>query len=190
LGKPLSVTQLIENYKQGDEGALGELLPQVYEQLKKIANAYLRKEKAGHTLQPSALVNEAFLKLVEMKEVRWESRAHFLASTAKIMRWVLMDHAKAKRREKRGGGQLRVTFQEGEHAKPDEGLDYMALDHALEQLAATDERRARVVELRFFGGLSVEETAEVLSTSPATVKRDWTLAKAWLFRELSKNDSK
>jgi RNA polymerase sigma-70 factor, ECF subfamily len=188
MGKP--VTELIESYRNGDQKALEELLPQVNDQLRRIAAAYLRKERPGHTLQPTALVNEAFLKMVDQKEVRWENRAHFFAAAAKLMRWVLMDHAKARNREKRGGGAFRVTFEEGINWSKDEGLDFEALHQALEKLEKQDERRGRVVELRFFGGLSIEEIAEVLQTSPATVKRDWTMARAWLFRELSENKSK
>lgn len=187
MGKPASVTELIESYRNGDEKALEELLPQVLDQLRRIAQAYLRKERPGHTLQPTALVNEAFLKMVDQKEVRWENRAHFFAAAAKLMRWILMDHAKAKGREKRGGGAFRVTFEEGLQWSKDDGLEFEALHGALEKLEKEDARRARVVELRFFGGLSIEEIAEVTNTSPATVKRDWTMARAWLFRELSES---
>ncbi len=190
MGKPASVTELIENYRQGDEKALEALLPQVLDQLRRIAAAYLRKERPGHTLQPTALVNEAFLKMVDQKEVRWENRAHFFAAAAKLMRWVLMDHAKAKNRDKRGGGAFRVTFEENINFSKEEGLDIQAVHEALEKLEKEDERRARVVELRFFGGLSIEEIAEVTKTSPATVKRDWTMARAWLFRELSTEQTK
>jgi len=190
MTKPASVTELIENYRQGDAKALEELLPQVLDQLRRIAQAYLRKERPGHTLQPTALVNEAFLKMVDQKEVRWENRAHFFAAAAKLMRWVLMDHAKAKGRDKRGGGAFRVTFEDNVHFSKDDGLEIQAVHEALEKLEKEDERRARVVELRFFGGLSIEEIAEVTKTSPATVKRDWTMARAWLFRELSANQTK
>lgn len=149
----------------------------------------MARERMGHTLQPTALVNEAFLQMANLPNAPWENKAHFLAAAAKMMRWVLLDHAKANRREKRGGGALKIAFEENLHWMSKEGIEIEALHDALEALAAKDPRRAQVVELRFFGGLSLEETAEVMQTSPATVKRDWNLAKAWLFRELSENEA-
>jgi RNA polymerase sigma-70 factor, ECF subfamily len=186
-----NITQLLTEYRKGDQRALDALLPQVYEQLHRLAAGYMRKENAGHTLQPTALVNEAFMKLVKGADVDWRNRSHFFAVAANIMRHILVDHAKAKRAAKRGGGGIVVAFDEKFHTGPkedDNTPDLIALDAALKRLAEIDERQAKVVELRYFGGMSVEETAEALTTSPATVKRDWAAAKLWLYRELKKQD--
>lgn len=190
LTKP-QITQLIQGFNGGDRAALERLMPMVYDQLRKIASNKLRSERAGHTLQPTALVNEVFLLLLNKNELPYESRAHFFAAAAKLMRWILLDRAKAKKRDKRGGGAVRVTFNEAIYpaATSDDGIDIEALDQALTRLAAVDERRAKVVELRFFGGLDIEETALVLGASVSTVKRDWVLAKAWLLRELSEEQA-
>ena len=156
-------------------------IPEVYESLRNIARKYL-SARASHTLQPTALVNEALLAFVGKGQSQWKSPAHFQACAAQMMRWILLDHAKAKRREKRGGGGIRVTFNEELHGGGSE-LDMLALDEALKRLAKEDERAARIVELRFFGGMGVEEIAQALEISTGTVKRDWAVAKAWLFRE-------
>jgi len=162
---------------------------QMYAQLKKIAASYMRRERASHTLQATALVHEALLQLGKKNEARWNDRVHFLASAAQMMRWILLDYAKARNREKRGGGDLRVTFNEALHADSKD-MDLVALNDALTLLEKENARLAKVVELRFFGGSSIEEAAEVLGISPATVKRDWLLAKAWLFRQLSNTEGK
>ena len=159
-------------------------MPLVEAELRRLARAYMRRERPGHTLQTSALMNEAFLRLTDARSVRWQDRAHFLGISARLMRRVLVDHARHRGYHKRGGGAQRVTLHEELIASADPALDVVALDRALDALAKADDRKSRVVELRFFGGLSVEETAEVLDVSPDTVKRDWRLAKLWLLREL------
>jgi RNA polymerase sigma factor (TIGR02999 family) len=176
------VTQLLRAWSEGDESALERLLPLVEAELRRRARGYMPRERGGHTLQP-ALVNEAFLRLIDARRVRWQDRAHLVRIAARLMRRVLVDHARARGYQKRRGGAARVTFTEAlAVTTPD--LDLVALDRVLEELAAVDARRAKVVELRFFGGLSVEETAEVLHLSVDTIKRDWRLAKLWLLRAL------
>jgi RNA polymerase sigma factor (TIGR02999 family) len=182
---PGAVTELLRAWGDGDDGALERLTPLVEAELRRLARGYMRRERRGHTLQTSALVNEAFLRLTDARSVRWEDRAHFLGISARLMRRVLVDHARSRGYRKRGGGAQRVTLDEGLVASPEPSWDVVALDRALEALAAADARKARVIELRYFGGLSVEETAEVLDVSPDTVKRDWRLAKLWLLRELA-----
>ena len=180
------VTRLLQAWGDGDESALEQLLPLVHEELRRVARRYMRGEREGHTLQPTALVNEAFLRLVDIKQVRWQNRAHFLAMSARAMRRVLVDIARSKQFLKRGAGGQKVPLDgldELGASPPD--TDVTAVHEALESLAKFDPRKSRVVELRFFGGLTVEETAEVLNVSPETVMRDWKLAKAWLLRELS-----
>ena len=181
---PGAVTALLRAWSDGDDGALARLTPLVETELRRLARGYMGRERRGHTLQPTALVNEAFLRLTDARQVRWQDRAHFLGISARLMRRVLVDHARARGFRKRGGGAQRVTLEEGLIASPEPALDLVALDRALEALAASDIRKSRVIELRFFGGLSVEETAEVLHVSPQTIKRDWRLAKLWLLREL------
>jgi RNA polymerase sigma factor (TIGR02999 family) len=181
---PGAVTELLRAWGGGDDGALEQLTPLVEAELRRLARAYMRRERPGHTLQTTALVNEAFLRLTDARRVRWQDRAHFLGISARLMRRVLVDHARSLGYRKRGGGAQRVTLNEGLVASPEPPVDVVALDHALEALAAVDVRKSRVIELRFFGGLSVEETAEVLHVSADTVKRDWRLAKLWLLREL------
>jgi len=181
---PGAVTELLRAWSDGDEGALERLMPLVETELRRLARGYMGRERRGHTLQATALVNEAFLRLTDAQRIRWHDRAHFLGISARLMRRVLVDHARARGYRKRGGGAQRVTLHEGLVTSPDPALDVVALDRALEALAKVDERKSRVIELRFFGGLSVEETAEVLHVSPDTVKRDWRLAKLWLLREL------
>ena len=181
---PGAVTQLLRAWGDGDEGALERLVPLVEAELRRLARGYMRRERRSHTLQTTALVNEAFLRLTDARSVRWQDRAHFLGISARLMRRVLVDHARARGYRKRGGGTQRVTLDEGLAIAPEPALDLVSLDRALEALAAVDVRKSRMIDLRFFGGLSVEETAEVLQVSLDTVKRDWRLAKLWLLREL------
>jgi RNA polymerase sigma factor (TIGR02999 family) len=181
---PGAVTELLRAWGDGDDGALERLTPLVEAELRRLARGYMARERRGHTLQITALVNEAFLRLTDARCVRWQDRAHFLGISARLMRRVLVDHARSRGYLKRGGGAQRVTLNEGLVTAPEPALDVVALDRALEALAAVDVRKSRIIELRFFGGLSVEETAEVLHVSPDTVKRDWRLAKLWLLREL------
>jgi RNA polymerase sigma-70 factor (ECF subfamily) len=178
------VTELLQAWSDGDEDALERLVPLVEAELRQLARAYMRRERREHTLQTTALINEAFLRLTDARRVRWQDRSHFLGISARLMRRVLVDHARLRGYQKRGGGALRVTLHEGLVMSADPALDVVALDHALDALAQADVRKSRVVELRFFGGLSVEETADVLDVSTDTVKRDWRLAKLWLLREL------
>jgi RNA polymerase sigma factor (TIGR02999 family) len=182
--RPGAVTELLRAWSDGDDAALERLTPLVEAELHRLARAYMGRERREHTLQPTALVNEAFLRLADARRVRWQDRAHFLGIAARLMRRVLVDHARARGYRKRGGGAQRVTLHEAVVASPDRALDVVALDRALEALAAVDDRKSQIIELRFFGGLSVEETAKVLGVSPDTVKRDWRLAKLWLLREL------
>ena len=181
---PGAVTELLRAWSDGDDGALEQLLPLVEAQLRRLARGYMGRERPGHTLQTTALINEAFLRLTDARRVRWQDRAHFLGISARLMRRVLVDHARTRGYLKRGGGAQRVTLHEGLVTSTDPALDVVALDRALEALAKVDARKSRIVELRFFGGLTVEETAEVLHVSPDTVKRDWRLAKLLLLREL------
>jgi RNA polymerase sigma factor (TIGR02999 family) len=181
---PGAVTALLRAWGDGDDGALERLTPLVEAELRRLARGYMRRERRGHTLQTTALVNEAFLRLTDARRVRWQDRAHFLGISARLMRRVLVDHARSRGYRKRGGGAQRVTLSEGLVTLPQPAVDVLALDRALEALAAVDVRKSRVIELRFFGGLTVEETAEVLHVSADTVKRDWRLAKLWLLREL------
>jgi RNA polymerase sigma factor (TIGR02999 family) len=181
---PGAVTQLLRAWGNGDDGALERVTPLVEAELRRLARAYMARERRGHTLQVTALVNEAFLRLTDARSVDWQDRAHFLGISARLMRRVLVDHARSRGYRKRGGDAQRVTLDEGLITSPEPAIDVVALDRALEALAAVDLRKARVIELRFFGGSSVEETAEVLHVSPDTVKRDWRLAKLWLLREL------
>lgn len=171
-------------WRDGDEAALERLAPIVHNELRRIARQCMVRERGGHTLQATALVNEVYLRLIQVQHVNWQNRAHFLAISARFMRRILVDYARSKGSKKRGGGAVNVTFDEGLPVAAEPGMDLVALDDALKTLAAVDERKSRVVELRFFGGLSVEETATVLMVSPETVMRDWKMAKAWLMREL------
>jgi RNA polymerase sigma factor (TIGR02999 family) len=181
---PTKVTGLLLQWGRGDEGAFERLIPLVYGELHLIAQRCMAGERAGHSLQATVLVNEAYLRLVDANDVAWHDRAHFLAVAARAMRRILVDHARVRRAQKRGGDATRVTFDEALVVTNEPREDFAALDEALEALTAFDERKGRVVELRFFGGLSVEETASVLKVSPETVRRDWQLAKAWLQREM------
>ena len=181
---PGAVTELLRSWSDGDDGALEQLVPLVEAELRRLARGYMGRERRGHTLQVTALVNEAFLRLTDARRLRWRDRAHFLGISARLMRRVLVDHARARGYQKRGGGAQRVTLDEALLVSPEPAVDLVALDRALVALAAADLRKSRVIELRFFGGLSVEETADVLHVSTDTIKRDWRLAKLWLLREL------
>jgi RNA polymerase sigma factor (TIGR02999 family) len=180
------VTHLLARWKDGDEAALQQLLPIVHEELRRLARRHMAGERPGHTLQPTALVNEAYLRLVNLKQMQWQNRAHFFAMAARLMRRILVDFARSRGYQKRGGGATQVSFTEALEVAEGQPTDVAALDEALEALAHVDERKSRVVELRFFGGLSVEEAAEVLNVSRETIKRDWTFAKMWLLRYLRK----
>ena len=179
------VTELLLAWNSGDEAALEKLLPLVYDELHRLAHRYLGGERPGHLLQTTALVNEAYLRLVDSSRVQWQNRAHFFAVSAQLMRRVLVDFARARNYQKRGGAAVQVSLDETLVGSTERSADLVVLDDALNALAQTDERASRVVELRFFGGLSIEETAEALKISPETVKRDWQWAKAWLLREIS-----
>lgn len=182
---PDAVTQLLIAWGNGDQSARDQLMPLVYEELHRLAHRQIRKERPGHTLQTSALVNEAFVRLVNQKNVQWQGRAHFFAIAAQMMRRILVDYARHRLYAKRGGDALQVTLDEDLIVADQRSADVIALDDALNELAIIDDRKRKVVELRFFGGLSIEETAEVLGVSPGTVMRDWTLAKAWLKRAMT-----
>jgi RNA polymerase sigma-70 factor, ECF subfamily len=183
-----SVTQLLAQWKAGDQEALRELIPLVYDELHRLAHYYLRAERAGHTLQSTALVHEAYLRLVGQNPPATENRAHFVAIAARLMRQVLVDYARSRRAAKRGPEHL-VELEETMELSPKTPVDVVALDDALTELSRRDAQQVKIVELRFFGGLTIEEAAEVLEISPATVKRDWTMAKAWLTREVRRGTS-
>ncbi|HEU4479747.1 MAG TPA: sigma-70 family RNA polymerase sigma factor [Pyrinomonadaceae bacterium] len=179
------ITQLLINWGKGDQAALERLMPLVYSELRRLASNYLRRERAEHTLQPTALVNEAYLKLVDQRNAKWQNRAHFFGIAAQLMRRILVDHARQRQAVKRGGAEqhrLSITSAEAVVKQPE--IDLLALNEALEELAEMDPQQSRIVELKFFGGLSIEETAEVLGISHATVERDWKMARAWLRRQL------
>ena len=179
------VTQLLVRWRAGDRRALDELTPLVYDELHRLASRYMRGERPGHTLQTSALVNEAFLRLAGHEEIEWQNRAHFFAIAAQAMRRILVDHARRRGNQKRGGDAHKVALEEGLIVSAERAAEVVALDDALTRLAEVDPRKSQLVELRFFGGLDIEETAEVLQVSPGTVMRDWTFAKAWLRREIA-----
>jgi RNA polymerase sigma factor (TIGR02999 family) len=180
------VTALLEAWTRGDQGALERLVPIVHIELRRLARGCMNGERPDHSLQPTALVNEAYLRLVGLKRIHWQNRAHFLAMAARIMRRVLVDHARSRKYLKRGGMARRTTFDEALAVADESGPDVIALDDALEALAAIDRRKSDVVEMRFFGGLTAEETAAMLGVSTDTVLRDWKLAKVWLLRELER----
>ncbi len=178
------VTRLLQEWTNGEEQALDRLVPQIHRELRKLAASYLRKERPEHTLQPTALVNEAFLKLIDQRAVKWQNRAHFFGIAAQAMRRILVDHARARGAGKRGDGVRNVPLDDAMMAGGTIDIDLIALDNALTRLAVIDPQQSRVVELRFFGGLTMEETAEVMHISPATVGREWRMAKSWLFAEI------
>ncbi|MGB9233321.1 MAG: sigma-70 family RNA polymerase sigma factor [Terriglobales bacterium] len=178
------VTILLTALTRGDDGAASKLIPVVYAELRRLAGSYMRRERVDHTLQATALVHEAYLKLVEQRSVNWQGRAHFFGVAAQIMRRILIDYARGHSREKRGGEQKKVSLDDVFVFCEQQADELLAVDDSLNRLAEIDPRQARVVELRFFGGLSVEEAAEVLGVSPKTVKRDWSVAKAWLYADL------
>ncbi|MCL2648152.1 MAG: sigma-70 family RNA polymerase sigma factor [Phycisphaerales bacterium] len=183
------VTRVLEQIKQGDKRAADKLLPLVYDEFRALARHYLAQERADHTLQPTALVHEAYMKLVDQKRVDWQGRSHFFAVAAQAMRRILVDHARTRQREKRGGGRARVQLDEAVALSPQKNEDVLALDEALEKLAKLAPRQAKVVELRFFGGLSVEEVATTLNVSKRTIEGDWTFARTWLSRELRDSET-
>jgi RNA polymerase sigma factor (TIGR02999 family) len=183
---PPGISQLLMAWSAGQQDALDQLVPLVYEDLRRVAAAYLRREGAGHSLQPTALVHEAYVRLVDQRQVKWRNRVHFYAVAAGLMRRILVDHARTRRADKRGGQVERVTLVGDEAAlESPRAIDILALHESLERLAAFDPRKERIVELRYFGGLTIEETAEVVAISEATVVREWTIAKAWLRADLS-----
>jgi len=181
---PGDVTGLLLEWNAGNRAALDALLPLLYRELRQLARHYMLSEKPGQTLQPTALVHEAYLRMIDQKRVNWENRAQFFGVASQMIRRILVDRARARHRLKRGGDVLKVTWTENLDV-PREGLDLEALDQALKRLADLDPQQSRIIELRFFGGLSIEETAGALNISPATVKRDWAMARAWLFREIT-----
>ena len=185
---PSNITVLLSELSRGNQDAADALVPLVYQELKRLARGYMRRERADHTLQATALVHEAYLKLVHQKAINWQSRSHFFGIAAQLMRHILIDHARSLLREKRGGGKEVLPLNEALTFSPQHSKELVKLDEALGRLSAIDPRQARIVELRFFGGLSVEETSEFLKISPKTVKRDWSVAKAWLHRELREED--
>ena len=183
--EPADATGLLLAWSQGDSGALDSLVPLVHSELHRLAVAYMRRERADHTLQPTALVNEAYLRLMDVTRIQWHDRAHFLAVAAQTMRRILVDFARQRRSQKRGGDVVQLSLDEASDVGQEKAMDLVALNDALSTLASFDPRMSQVVELRFFGGLTVEETAHVLDVSPETVMRDWKIAKAWLLRELA-----
>jgi RNA polymerase sigma-70 factor, ECF subfamily len=186
---PPNVTQLLVNWNNGDPSALDQLLPLVNDELRRLARNYLRRESPGHTLQPTALVNEAYLRLIDQRQVQWQNRAHFFGIAAQLMRRILVDHARRHAYAKRGGGALQVSFDEGMAVTEAKAAELLAVNEALEKLTALDARKGRIVELRFFGGLNLDETAEVLGISSPTVQREWRAAKAWLHRILTEGNN-
>jgi RNA polymerase sigma-70 factor (ECF subfamily) len=186
---PREVTQLLAAWRDGDQQALDKLMPLVYDELRRIASRYMKRERAGHTLQTSALVNEAYLRMVGQQNVDWQNRAHFFGVAASIMRHLLVDRARANGRVRRGRNPQQVSFDEAAVVSEQRGEELLALDEALTKLNEIDERKVKIVELRYFSGLSAEETAEVLGVSEITVKREWLKAKAWLYRELTQGTS-
>ena len=185
LHSPTDVTELLRAWGSGDRSALERLVPLVYQELRALARRYMRQERADHTLQATSLINEAYLRLVDVNRIQWQSRAHFFAVAAQMMRRILVESARRRHRHKRGGDVVLVALDEAQDIGHHDGADLVALSDALTALASFDPRMSQVVELRFFGGLSVDETAEILTVSPETVMRDWKTAKVWLLRELS-----
>lgn len=184
------VTRILQNWRDGDQSALDQLLPMVYQELRRLADQFLRREAPGHTLQATALVHEAYLRLIDQNQSNWQNRAHFFGVAANLMRQILIQHARAKHADKREGDRRKIYIDDAGAIGQDRPLDLIALDDALQTLAQVSPRQNQIVELRYFGGLSIEETAEVMDLSPATIKREWSMAKAWLLRELSRDEGK
>jgi RNA polymerase sigma factor (TIGR02999 family) len=185
------VTQILKEWSEGNGDALNALIPLIYSELRQVARRRLRGERTGHTLQTTALIHEAYLRLVDQRSVQWQNRAHFFAIAARLMRRILVDHARGRRRIKRGGSTAPLPLEEALVVAAEQlNIDVLALDFALQRLMAVDARQCQVVELRFFSGLTIEETAVVVGVSPATVKNDWNIAKAWLRREMAGNDAR
>jgi RNA polymerase sigma factor (TIGR02999 family) len=178
------ITEMLAAWKDGDKSALEDILPLVTRELRQLAHTHMRKEAINHTLQTTALINEAYLKLIEQKNVQWQSRSHFFAIASKVMRRILLDHAKTRLRDKRGGGAIHVELEEASNISIEKSTELIALDEVLNRLAEVDLLKSQIVEMRHFGGMSVEETAEALGIAPITVMRHWNLAKAWLRREM------
>jgi RNA polymerase sigma factor (TIGR02999 family) len=191
VGPELSkqVSELLANWNKGDAEAREALMPLVYNELRKLAASHLRRERNDHTLQPTALVHEVYLRLAEQKNVQWQDKSHFFGVTAQLMRRILVDHARSHMADKRGSGLPKVPLNEAIAMSREQPAELLALDESLTRLASTDPQQSRIVELRVFAGLTIEQTAEVLGISPATVKRDWNLAKAWLLREIDKAEA-
>jgi len=179
-----NVTRLLLDWSNGDKSALEKLIPLVYDELRRMARQYMRRERPGHTLESTALVNEAYIKLIDCSRVGWQNRAHFFAVAAQLMRRILIDHARSRNYAKRGGGVRKVSLDEAAILSEERASELIAIDNALTNLAAIDPRKSQIVELRFFGGLNLEETAEVLGVSSPTVQREWRKAKAWLYQEV------
>ncbi|HUE82831.1 MAG TPA: sigma-70 family RNA polymerase sigma factor [Pyrinomonadaceae bacterium] len=182
---PEEVSQLLRDWSNGDEAALDKVIPVVYQELRRLAHHYMRKERGDHTLQTTALVNEAYMRLADYKKMRWQSRVHFFAVSAQVMRRILVEHARSRNSAKRGGGGLKVSLDGIAVVSAGRSAEVIAVDEALTDLESWDQRKGKIVELRFFGGLSIEETAKVLKVSPTTVQREWRAAKAWLYRAIS-----
>ena len=182
-----NVTEMLRDWRNGDQEALEQLIPVVYDELHRQAARYLRREHPGHILQTTALIHEAYLRLINQQNIEWQNRAHFYAIAARLMRQILVDHARRRQATKRGGSDIKVPLEEAMVISPGENVDLVALDEALTRLAAIDPQQSRIVELRYFSGLSVEETAEVLGVSSRTVNRDWNVAKAWLRQQIARD---
>ena len=182
---PNEVTQLLVSWSNGDKQALDKLIPLVYAELRRLARGYMGRESPGHTLQTSALINEAYMKLVDQRNVQWQNRAHFFGVAAQVMRHILIDHARSRHYAKRGAGARKISLDDTAVLSDERAADLVALDDALTAFAELDPRKSRIIELRFFGGLNIEETAVVMKISPATVSREWRAARAWLRREMS-----
>jgi len=187
---PDDVTQLLIKWSRGDKAALDDLMPVVHSELRRLARRYMARERPGHTLQTTALINEAYLRLVDQHSVQWQDRAHFFAVAAQVMRHILVDHARKYQSDKRGAGAQKLALDEVAIANEERAAELVALDEALERLAALDQRQSQIVELRFFGGLTVDETAEVMKLAPITVMREWRLAKAWLRDTIAGGDDR
>lgn len=182
---PEEVSQLLRDWSNGDEAALDKVIPVVYQELRRLAHHYMRKERGDHTLQTTALVNEAYMRLADYKKMRWQSRVHFFAVSAQVMRRILVEHARSRNSVKRGGDAQKISLDETAVVSGGRSAEVIAVDDALTDLESWDQRKGKIVELRFFGGLSIEETAKVLKVSPTTVQREWRAAKAWLYRAIS-----